>query len=78
MILHSNVTMSNVTISIQPIQSFQYKTKRKELEPPKVKGNTTITMFPPLSTTVMATIFPPEVGVTVSMCLSTCVSKAVI
>uniref|UniRef100_A0A673W0R8 Amino acid transporter n=1 Tax=Salmo trutta TaxID=8032 RepID=A0A673W0R8_SALTR len=30
-----------------------YKTKRKELEPPKVKGNTTITMFPPLSTTVM-------------------------
>ncbi|CAB1345177.1 unnamed protein product [Coregonus sp. 'balchen'] len=35
-----------------------YKTKRKELEPPKVKGNTTT--FPPLSTTVMATIFPPE------------------
>uniref|UniRef100_A0A4W5K9P3 Amino acid transporter n=1 Tax=Hucho hucho TaxID=62062 RepID=A0A4W5K9P3_9TELE len=30
-----------------------YKTKRKELEPPKVKGNTTITTFPPLSTTVM-------------------------
>uniref|UniRef100_A0A8C7MIW8 Amino acid transporter n=2 Tax=Oncorhynchus TaxID=8016 RepID=A0A8C7MIW8_ONCKI len=30
-----------------------YKTKRKELEPPKVKGNTTITMFPPLSTAVM-------------------------
>ncbi|XP_021470844.1 excitatory amino acid transporter 3 [Oncorhynchus mykiss] len=38
----------------------QYKTKRKELEPPKVKGNTTITMFPPLSTAVMTTIFPPE------------------
>ncbi|XP_041723745.2 excitatory amino acid transporter 3 [Coregonus clupeaformis] len=36
----------------------QYKTKRKELEPPKVKGNTTT--FPPLSTTVMATIFPSE------------------
>ncbi|XP_010888577.1 excitatory amino acid transporter 3 isoform X2 [Esox lucius] len=37
----------------------QYKTKRKELEPPsEVKVNTTT--FPPLSTTVMATIFPPE------------------
>uniref|UniRef100_A0A8C7DCR7 Amino acid transporter n=1 Tax=Oncorhynchus kisutch TaxID=8019 RepID=A0A8C7DCR7_ONCKI len=38
----------------------QYKTTRKELEPAKVKENTTTTMFPPLSTTVMATIFPPE------------------
>ncbi|CAB1351733.1 unnamed protein product [Coregonus sp. 'balchen'] len=38
----------------------QYKTMRKELEPSKVKVNTTTTMFPPLSTTVMATIFPPE------------------
>nr|XP_046184760.1 excitatory amino acid transporter 3-like isoform X2 [Oncorhynchus gorbuscha] len=38
----------------------QYKTTRKELEPSKVKENTTTTMFPPLSTTVMATIFPPE------------------
>ncbi|XP_045577554.1 excitatory amino acid transporter 3 isoform X2 [Salmo salar] len=38
----------------------QYKTMRKELEPSKVKENTTTTMFPPLSTTVMATILPPE------------------
>ncbi|KAJ8008239.1 hypothetical protein DPEC_G00102740 [Dallia pectoralis] len=36
----------------------QYKTKRKELEALEVKPNTTT--FPPLSTTVMATIFPPE------------------
>ncbi|KAL0970331.1 hypothetical protein UPYG_G00240550 [Umbra pygmaea] len=39
----------------------QYKTKRKELEPPSdVKVNTTTTTFPSLSSTVMATIFPPE------------------
>lgn len=33
----------------------QYKTKRKELEPPKVVANTTTTM-PPLTTTIMAVV----------------------
>uniref|UniRef100_A0A674C6M4 Amino acid transporter n=2 Tax=Salmo trutta TaxID=8032 RepID=A0A674C6M4_SALTR len=50
-----NIDRTEVTQNVNTVDTLLdlYKTMRKELEPSKVKENTTTTMFPPLFTTVM-------------------------